>query len=199
MLLWIGLLVCVAIVGPTALSAQTSAPDWRSDWAVAEGFSLRKDTDGCQFPTAIAVVPDPGRDPGDPLYFVTELQGTIKVVTNDRTVHVFARVPAPVEDTLPEAEAEVGLAGICLEPRRGYVFATCAYGDADRVLRNAIVRFRTAARRFGILPSTTWWCETCSPTTWRRCPTRSAPARPPTMRSYRWLPVSYQLLPGAEA
>ncbi len=123
---------------------------------MAEGFSLHRDTEGYRFPTAIAVVPNPGHEPGDPLYFVTELQGTIKVVTNDRSVHTFAHVPAPVKDTLPKAEAEVGLAGICLEPRHGYVFATYAYHDADGVLRNALVRYQTPPRRFGVAPSDAW-------------------------------------------
>lgn len=136
-----------------AMTAAAQTPDWRSDWGVAEGFSLHRDTEGYRFPTAIAVVPNPGDEPGDPLYFVTELQGTIKVVTNDRSVHTFAHVPAPVKDTLPKAEAEVGLAGICLEPRHGYVFATYAYHDADGVLRNALVRYQTPPRRFGIAPS----------------------------------------------
>ena len=114
-----GLLLWVA----GAMPAVGQSADWRSDWGVATGYSLHRDTEGYRFPTAIAVVPRPGRAPGDPLYFVTELQGTIKVVTNDRSVHVFARVPAPVKDTLPAANAEVGLAGICLEPRHGYVFS----------------------------------------------------------------------------
>jgi mono/diheme cytochrome c family protein len=147
------LLVCLAAAAPAVLAAQARAPDWRVDWAVADGFSLRQDTKGYHFPTAIAVVPNPGADPADPRYYVTELQGTIKVVTNDGHVRVFAHVPAPARHTLPEAEAEVGLAGICLEPRHGYVFATYAYHDAEGVLRNAIVRFRTHPGHFGAQPT----------------------------------------------
>ena len=41
-------------------------------------------------PTAIAVVPNLGSGPKDPLYFVAELRGRIRVVTNDRSVHTFA-------------------------------------------------------------------------------------------------------------
>ena len=62
-----------------SLDAQNGAADWRADWSVAEGFTLRRDASGFRFPTAIAFVPQPGRAPGDPLYFVTELQGAIKV------------------------------------------------------------------------------------------------------------------------
>lgn len=140
---------------PATLAAQRPSPDWRADWAVAEGFSLRVDADGFQFPTSLAVVPDPGLSPDDPLYFVTELKGTIKVVTNDHTVHVFAMVPATTQDTLPALSAEVGLAGICLDPLHGYVFATYAYRDAGGVLRNALARLQAAPRRFGIRPTGT--------------------------------------------
>jgi glucose/arabinose dehydrogenase len=137
------------------LAALRPSPDWRADWAVAEGFTLRVDAEGFEFPTSIAVVPNPGPSPDDPLYFVTELRGTIKVVTNDHTVHLFATVPATTQDTLPSLSAEVGLAGICLEPVHGYVFATYAYRDADGVLRNGLARFQAAPRRFGIRPTAT--------------------------------------------
>jgi glucose/arabinose dehydrogenase/mono/diheme cytochrome c family protein len=140
---------------PAVIAAQAPAPDWRADWALADGFTLRRDANGFRFPTAIAFVPHPGRAPGDPLYYITELQGTIKVVANDRAVRVFATVSTPTEDTLPAQSAEVGLAGICLEPTHGYVFATFAYRDSTGVLRNALVRYQTTPRRFGLRPRKT--------------------------------------------
>ena len=45
--------------------------DWRSDWAVPSGISTTIDTEGYDFPTAIAFVPNPGAGPKDVLYFVT--------------------------------------------------------------------------------------------------------------------------------
>src|SRR5262249_42897479 len=116
----------------TGAQTPTAKPDWQSDWALAQGFTVRRDAEGFRFPTAIVFVPHPGSAPSDPLYFVTELQGTIKVVSNDRTVHVFAQdvMPKPTADTLPKYTGESGLAGICLEPVHGYVFATFAYGDS---------------------------------------------------------------------
>ena len=60
---------------PAALTAQApSAPDWRSDWALAEGFTLRRDAEGFRFPTSIAFVPQPGPAPDDALYFVTRVR-----------------------------------------------------------------------------------------------------------------------------
>jgi Glucose / Sorbosone dehydrogenase len=149
--------VAAGLAVPVTAAAQAASPappDWRSDWALAEGFTLRRDAEGFRFPTAVVFVPRPGHAPSDPLYFVTELQGTIKVVTNDRTVHTFASdvMPEATKDTLPGISGESGLAGICLEPTHGYVFATFAYADSSGVLRNGLARFQATAGRFGLAP-----------------------------------------------
>ena len=47
-----GLLLWVA----GAMPAVGQSADWRSDWGVATGYSLHRDTEGYRFPTAIAVV-----------------------------------------------------------------------------------------------------------------------------------------------
>jgi len=99
---------------------------------VADNFALDLDTQGYHFPSAIAFVPTPGSGPKDPLYFITELRGTIKVVTNDRSVHIFADgfFHSQPRKELPDLEGETGMAGVCLEPSRGYVFVTYAYTDS---------------------------------------------------------------------
>jgi hypothetical protein len=73
-----------------AVAADTSQEAWTEDWEVAPGFSISQDSEGFHLPSAIAFVPEPGSRPDDPLYFVTELRGKIKVVTNNRAVHTFA-------------------------------------------------------------------------------------------------------------
>lgn len=132
-----------------------SSFDWRSDWAVPEGFNLQIDTEGYQFPTAIAFVPNPGTGPKDPLYFVAELRGKVNVITNDRSVYTFAEnfFELQPEEELPEAEGETGLAGICMAPEQGYVFVTFAYQDAEGVLRNNVVRFDSQPETFALEPS----------------------------------------------
>ena len=134
--------------------AEATIPGWQSDWALSEDFALNLDTEGYSLPTAIAFVPQPGPHPDDPLYFVGELAGQIKVVTNDRTVHVFAddifnRQP---EEELPNLEGETGLAGLCLAPDQGYVFATYAYPDANGLLRNGVIRFDSRPTVFSLQP-----------------------------------------------
>lgn len=125
--------------------------DWRADWGIEEGFAIDVDTTGYNLPTAIAFVPEPGPDPKDPLYFVTELRGQVKAVTNDRTVYTFVEDffhLTPGEEFPSDRADESGLAGICLEPERGYVFVTFAYHDASGTLRNNIMRFETTPRTF---------------------------------------------------
>ncbi len=126
---------------------------WMADWAVAEGFKLTLDTEGYSLPSAIAFVPNPGTAPDDPLYFVTELRGTVKVVTNDRSVHTFAKVPTlePSQEA-PAGAGQAGLAGICLDPRTGYVFVTYSYEASGHLLRNAVARFGTDPVTFGLKP-----------------------------------------------
>ncbi|HKH82726.1 MAG TPA: PQQ-dependent sugar dehydrogenase, partial [Gemmatimonadales bacterium] len=59
--------------------------------------------------------------------------------------HFFSSRP---DEELPDIEGETGMAGICLEPKRGYVFVTFAYRDPDGVLRNNVVRFQSTPGTF---------------------------------------------------
>ncbi len=147
---WMGWFLCAA----TLLTAARAA-DWRADYAVPSGFRIQRDSTGFDLPSAIAFVPHPGPGPKDPLYFVTELRGRLKVVTNDRTVMTFAEgfdylVP---HKELPDHLGEIGMAGICLEPEHGYVFVSYAYEDKDGIYRNAIMRFDTQPQVFAIKPT----------------------------------------------
>lgn len=125
---------------------------WMKDWAVRDNFKVSVDAEGFQFPSAIAFVPNPGDGPDDPLYFVTELRGKVKVVTNDRTVHTFAEdfFRLKPEEELPSFSGETGLAGICLDPENGYVFVTFAYQDENNILRNNMVRFESEPGTFSL-------------------------------------------------
>lgn len=129
--------------------------DWKDDYAVAKGFKLEIDSLGFRFPTAIAFVPNPGSSPDSPLYYVTEIRGRILVVSNDRTVRTFAEdffKLTPVLE-LPEVAGEIGMAGLCLDPRTGYVFVSYAYEDDAGLYRNGISRFETVPGEFGLEPS----------------------------------------------
>ena len=136
------------------LDTSNTIDNWMSDWGVAEGYSIIPDTDGFLFPTAIVFVPNPGNKPKDPLYFIAELRGSIRVVTNDRSVYTFADdfIPTNLDNNLALLEGQFGVVGLCLEPKRGYLFATLSYSDASFVLRNIIVRFTSTPEKFSIKP-----------------------------------------------
>lgn len=148
-------LTVACLAGLTSKSAAQSADEaWKQDWSVTEGFALHIDSEGYEFPTAIAFVPNPGAGPKDPLYFVTELYGRVRVVTNDRTVHTFAEAffELSLQEELPDAMGENGMAGICLDSEHGYVFVSFVYHDQDGQLRNNIARFETVPGTFSTAP-----------------------------------------------
>ena len=156
MKLWLKMLLTGTILFLSmgaVVSAQTTF-DWRSDWAVADGFTIVEDTTGYHFPSAIAFVPEPGPDPKDPLYFVTELRGTLKVVTNDRSIFTFAENVFQFKPTeeLPSGQGQGGMGGICLDPARGYIFVTFLYTDANGRMRNNIVRYQSKPGTFSLQP-----------------------------------------------
>ena len=68
-----------------AIAQEEKVQPWAfsDDWELAEGLTLDIDTEGYYFPSHILFVDEPGPLPTDPLYFVLELKGKIKVVTKD--------------------------------------------------------------------------------------------------------------------
>ena len=146
---WIAAL-CLAWSWPGA-AAGTAHEDWQSDWELPDGFQLRIDAEGFDYPTAIAFVPNPGPDPKSPLYFVTELRGKVKVVTRDRSIMTFADNYFPIipPKELPDPDGETGMAAITLDPKHGYVFVSFAYPGAGRILRNGMARFDSQPGVFG--------------------------------------------------
>lgn len=154
-----GLAVCTLLLLPAfpdPAAAQTDSTRLH-DWETQPGFRLDVHARGFLLPTSIAFVPEPGPDPADPLYFVTELHGSVRVVTNDGSVHTFAEHFAPIQPVvpLPGGEGENGMAGICLDPAHGYVFVTYAFADTTGQLRNGITRFETRPRSFATEPAAT--------------------------------------------
>jgi len=148
-----GMVAAFGVLSP-ALADATAAADWKNDWGVDDDFTIEVDSTGYSLPSAIVFVPNPGSDPGDPLYFVTELRGKVKVVTNDRTVHVFAEdfFDLTPKEELPSGYGQTGLAGVCLDPANGYVFVTFTYQDEAGVLRNNMARFQSTPGSFSLQP-----------------------------------------------
>lgn len=108
--------------------AQGAAVPWRS---VQPGYVIEVFATGFQLPTNIAFVPNPGPNPDDPYFYVTELYGTIKVVTRDGSVSDYATDLLNFDPTgaFP-GSGEQGLAGICVEPLTGDLFVSLLYDGA---------------------------------------------------------------------
>jgi glucose/arabinose dehydrogenase len=144
-----------ALVAATILLAGSvpglfgAEPDPLSRWSVEDGYSLRIVAAGFDLPTSIAVVKNPGPDPGAPRMFVTELRGTIKAVANDGTVTSLDHINTFKPDAeWPADSGEAGMAGICLADPQGYIFVTYAYRDKWGVLRNGVTRLSMEPHTF---------------------------------------------------
>jgi glucose/arabinose dehydrogenase len=109
--------------------------------ATQHGYVVEKFATGLQLPVNIAFVPNPGPAPDDVLCYVTELYGTIKMVTRSGTVSDYRTGLINFSPTgaFP-GSGEQGLTGICVDPDNGDVFVTVLQADAQgnhhpRVLR----------------------------------------------------------------
>jgi glucose/arabinose dehydrogenase len=97
-------------------------------YRAARGFIVETFAEDFQLPTNIAFPPNPGPNQSDPYFYVTELYGTIKVVTRDGTVSDFATGLLNFNPTgdFP-GSGEQGLTGIAVDPETGDVFASMLY------------------------------------------------------------------------
>ena len=84
--------------------------------ATQAGFVVEQVSTGYRLPVNIAFVTNPGPNPDDPLYFVTELYGSIQVVTRDGTKHEFATGLLDYNPQGPiSGSGEQGLTGIAVQ------------------------------------------------------------------------------------
>ena len=92
------------------------------------GFVVEEVAGGFQLPVNVAFVPDPGPLPGDPLAYVTELYGTVKVITRDHHVLDYATGLLNFDPTgnFP-GSGEQGLTGITVDPASGDLFVSLVY------------------------------------------------------------------------
>jgi glucose/arabinose dehydrogenase len=100
-------------------------------WAVRQpGYVVEVVATGLQLPMNIAMVPNPGNQPGDPFLYLTELYGKIKVVTRSGAVSDYATGLLNFNPTgnFP-GSGEQGLTGLAIDPATGDLFAAMVYED----------------------------------------------------------------------
>ncbi|HZN69214.1 MAG TPA: PQQ-dependent sugar dehydrogenase [Tepidisphaeraceae bacterium] len=113
-----------------------SAPDWTVDQAgyKVERVPVRFASGEGQFrlPVNIAFVPSNlhRTGPSDPLFYVTELYGKVRVVTNDYTVRTYASNLLNYDPTGPfPGSGEQGLSGLAIDPTNGDLYVGMLYDD----------------------------------------------------------------------
>ncbi|HKG34918.1 MAG TPA: PQQ-dependent sugar dehydrogenase [Solirubrobacterales bacterium] len=108
-----------------------SSPGGGIPWTPLEpGYVIDEVAGGFQLPLNVAFVPAPGPGPKDPLLYVAELYGTIKVVTRDGTVSDYATGLLNFDPlgSFP-GSGEHGLTGLAVDPASGDVLASMLYAS----------------------------------------------------------------------
>jgi len=110
------------------------------DWWAYPGFEIEVVATGLDLPVNLVFVPKPSEDSKAPLLYVTELYGQVKVITNDWTVHTYAKDLLNYKPTHEfSGTGESGVTGICVEPKTGDLFVSMIYKDKSKV-KNKVVR-----------------------------------------------------------
>ena len=135
-------------VAQADFSVPASAPP--VPWAVQQpGFRVERVATDFQLPVNLAFIPNPGPGPDAPLFYVSELYGTIKVVTRAGQVSDYATNLLNFNPTgaFP-GSGEMGLTGIAVDPGTGDVFASMVYEIPPRIDVHSpkVVRFHSSWR-----------------------------------------------------
>ncbi len=104
-----------------------------SNWWVFPGFEIETVLSDLDLPANIAFVPNPKPGPKDPLLYINELYGQVKVMTNDKTISTFATGLLNYDpDYKFPGTGESGLTGICVEPGTGDLFLSMIYVEEEK-------------------------------------------------------------------
>lgn len=115
----------------------------QGDWSLREGFTIEKVLSGLSLPVNLAFAPKPSQEKRAPLFYLTELYGKIKVVTNQFEVFVFADNLLNYQpDYKMPGTGESGVTGIVVHDS-GDVFASMLYEDEGK-FKNKVVKFITS-------------------------------------------------------
>lgn len=121
------------------------AQDLMMTWTITEpGFTIERVASDLQFPVNIGFVPNPGERPADPLFYVTELYGKVKVVTRSHWVFTYGDSLLNFDPNhyFP-GQGEIGLTGICVEPETGDLFVAGVYDSLEEPY-NRVMRLYSA-------------------------------------------------------
>lgn len=110
------------------------------DWWVFPGFELEKVVTDLELPVNIAFVANPGQSPQDPLLYISELYGQVKVITRDLTVKIYAQNLLNYKpDYKFPGSGESGVIGIVVERESGDLFLSMIYEENGEI-KSKIIR-----------------------------------------------------------
>lgn len=114
-----------------------------NSWQVFPGFKLEHLTRGLSLPVNITFTKKLPTNDKDPLLYISELYGQIKVVTKDYTVQTYAENLLNYKpDYRFPGSGESGVTGIVVEPVSGDLFASMIY-ENNGVLKSKVVRYHS--------------------------------------------------------
>lgn len=127
------------------------------NWKVPPGYGVKIDSSGWELPVAMQFITLPQSDPKAPLYYVAERRGTIKVVTQDRSVFVYADAPENLgpDEQPPDLEETWGMTGLCLDQDSGFLYTTMATRQEGQLF-NKIIRFGNSDGRLALRGVKNW-------------------------------------------
>ncbi len=117
--------------------------DINKRWWVFPGFKIELVVSGLDLPVNLVFVPNPTDQSNKPLFYVTELYGKIKSITNNWKVHTYAEnlLNYEANHEFP-GTGESGVTGICVEPETGDLFVTMLYEDNGEP-KNKLIRTKS--------------------------------------------------------
>ncbi|HEY6211129.1 MAG TPA: PQQ-dependent sugar dehydrogenase [Vicinamibacterales bacterium] len=135
----------VAADSDVAPSFTTLARAADTPWRVADsGYVVERVASGLQLPVNIAFVPHPLIADDAPIFYVTELYGTVKVVLRNGAVRVFASNLLNFNPTgVFPGSGEHGTAGTVVDPASGDLFVATVYEAPTREHDPKVIRIHS--------------------------------------------------------
>ena len=123
------------------VSASGSSP-----WQVRRGLDVERVAGGFTYPINLAFIERPDPAPTAPQFYVSELNGRLKYVAHDGSVHLYADGLLNFTPILQEKSSETGISGLTTVPDSPDLIITRASLDEKSgLLTNEIVRLVSAA------------------------------------------------------
>jgi glucose/arabinose dehydrogenase len=125
-------------------------------WVSPASVTVEKVVGGLDLPVNLAFLPDPGPEPLDALFFVTELYGKVKVVTRNYTVITILSDLLNFEPTGQfGGSGEIGVTGIAYYPPENALYITLVYQTPNTWLWGRVMRADLATDRKSVTSTAT--------------------------------------------